>query len=86
MIKLLKDLLYGGRNEYLDIVRVLAFLGGLVFLVLVCLKFAGVGSFDEAAFGMGWATVLGATVAAIYARSHTDRVQRQDAAAARETP
>lgn len=79
--KLLKDLLYGGRNEYLDVVRLLALLGGLVFLVLTVIEFARVGVFDKLTFAGAWATLLGATVAAIYARSHTDRVQREDAAA-----
>lgn len=78
---LLKDLLYGGRNEYLDIVRLLALLGGLVFLVLTVIEFARTGVFDKLTFAGAWATLLGATVGAIYARSHTDRVQREDAAA-----
>ncbi|WEK00615.1 MAG: hypothetical protein P0Y59_02670 [Candidatus Sphingomonas phytovorans] len=78
--KLLKDLLYGGRNEYLDIVRLLALLGGLVFLSLTVVEFARTGVFDKLTFAGSWATLLGATVAAVWGRSHTDRLQRQDAA------
>jgi len=81
--KLLKDLLYGGRNEYLDVVRVLALLGGLVFLALAALEFTGLGAFDEVAFAGGWTAIIGATAAAIYARNRSDRKQRDaDAAAA----
>ncbi|WP_034157907.1 hypothetical protein [Sphingomonas sp. ERG5] len=78
MIKLLKDLLYGGRNEYLDIVRLLALLGGLTFLALEVCEFAGLGKFDEGAFGASWAAVMAATVGAIYARNRSDSQHRQD--------
>jgi hypothetical protein len=82
LAKLFKDLLYGGRNEYLDIVRLLALLGGLVFLALTVIEFARVGVFDKLTFAGAWATLLGATVAAVWGRSHTDRLQRQDIATA----
>lgn len=78
--KLLKDLLYGGRNEYLDIIRLLSLLGGLVFLVLTGVEFVRTGAFDKLTFAAAWATMLGATVGAIYARSRSDRVQREDLA------
>lgn len=74
-MKWLKDLLYGGRNEYLDVVRVLSFLGGLTFLGLTIARYVRTGEFDGVTFGVGWASVLGATVGAIYARNHSDRVQ-----------
>lgn len=77
-----KDLLYGGRNEYLDIVRLLALLGGLLFLVLTAIEFAHTGTFDKLTFAGAWATLLGATVAAIWGRSRNDSMQRADAAAA----
>ncbi|MFQ6299235.1 hypothetical protein, partial [Escherichia coli] len=72
-MKLFKDLLYGGRNEYLDIVRLLGLLGGLTFLGLKIAKYVRTGAFDETTFGLGWASVLGSTVAAIYARNRSDR-------------
>lgn len=75
-MKPLKDLLYGSGNQYLDIVRLLALLGGLTFLVLAVLEFAGVGTFDDVRFAAGWASVLGTTVAAIYARNRSDQVHR----------
>lgn len=80
-MKLLKDLLYGGRNEYLDIVRVLALLGGIVFLVLVVCEFAGLGQFDEVSFAGAWAGVLTASTGVVYARNRSDRLQREHAAA-----
>jgi hypothetical protein len=82
-VKLLKDLLYGGRNEYLDIVRLLGLVGGLTFIGLEIAKFVRTGVFDEVQFGLGWASVFGATVAGIYARNHSDQRERgTDAAGA----
>lgn len=78
MSKLLKDLLYGGRNEYLDLIRVLGGLGGLVFLVLEILEFAGVGKFEEWAFVSAWGALLASTAAAIWGRARIDRIQRED--------
>jgi hypothetical protein len=80
LAKLLKDLLYGGRNEYLDIVRLLCLLGGVTFLGLSIADYAKTGVFDGVKFGLGWASVLGATVTAIYARNHADRVQLETTA------
>lgn len=77
----IRDLLYGGRNEYLDIVRVLVLLGGLVFLILAILEFAGLGRFDEGTFAAAWSGMLAASTASIYARNRSDRVQREHAAA-----
>lgn len=85
-MKPLKDLLYGGRNEYLDVVRVLVLLGAATFLLLEVLKASGAVDFNGVAFAGSWATVLGASVAAIYARSHSDRRQRADDADAAVTP
>lgn len=78
MSNLLKDLLYGGRNEYLDIVRVLALLGGLTFLGLTIAKYCHTRTFEEMTFAGAWVMLLGGTVAAIYGRSRTDRLQRED--------
>jgi len=75
-VKALKDLLYGGRNEYLDIVRVLALLGGLTFLGLSIADYVRAGAFREMAFAGAWATMLGATTGAIYARNRSDRKLR----------
>lgn len=83
-MKLFKDLLYGGRNEYLDIVRLLGLLGGLTFLGLEIAKYVRTGAFDETTFGLGWASVLGSTVAAIYARNRSDREGRSADAGAAE--
>lgn len=77
---LFKDLLYGGRNEYLDVVRLLVLLGGLVFLGLTIAEFVRTATFDKLTFAAAWAALLGATVAAIYGRSRTDRLQREDVA------
>lgn len=74
-VKLFKDLLYGGRNEYLDVVRLLGLLGGLTFLGLTIAHYVQTRAFDGVTFGVGWASVLTATVGAIYARNHSDRVQ-----------
>ena len=79
MIKLLKDLLYGGRNEYLDLIRVLGTIGGLVFLGLTIAKFVQTGEFNEWTFAAAWVALLGGTAAAIYGRARIDRVQREDA-------
>ncbi|MES2987659.1 MAG: hypothetical protein V4808_07120 [Pseudomonadota bacterium] len=76
---LLKDLFYGGRNEYLDAVRLLAILGGLVFLGLVIARYRQTGEFDMLGFASAWVLLLGGTVAAIYGRSKTDSLQREDA-------
>lgn len=76
-MKPLKDLLYGGRNEYLDVIRVLVLLGGITFLVLEVLKSAGAVVLDEVAFAGAWATMLTASVGAIYARNRSDRRQRE---------
>lgn len=76
-MKPLKDLLYGGRNEYLDIVRVLALLGGLTFLGLSIADYVRSGAFREMAFAGAWATTLTASTGAIYARNRSDRKQRE---------
>ncbi len=76
-MKVIKDLLYGGRNEYLDVVRVLALLGGLTFLILGVLDFLRRGTFDAFAYSASWSTLLGATTGAIYARNRSDRRQRE---------
>jgi hypothetical protein len=76
-VKAFKDLLYGGRNEYLDVIRVLVLLGGVTFLVLEVLKSAGVVALHEVAFAGAWATMLTASVGAIYARNRSDRRQRE---------
>lgn len=78
MGKLLKDLLYGGRNEYLDIVRVLCLLGGLVFLTLTVLEFRRTGVFDKLTFVGAWVPLITGTAAAIWGRVKTDRLQRED--------
>lgn len=83
-MKALKDLLYGGRNEYLDIVRVLALLGGLTFLGLSIADYVRSGTFREMAFAGAWATMLTATTGAIYARNRSDRKQREAGDAATE--
>lgn len=80
-MKLLKDLLYGGRNEYLDIVRVLCLLGGLVFLTLTVIEFRRTGVFDKVTFTAAWVPLIAGTAAAIWGRAKTDRLQREDAAA-----
>lgn len=81
MSKLLKDLLYGGHNEYLDLIRVLGLLGGLLFLVLTVLEFAGVGQFDEWSFAAAWVALVGGTAGALWGRTRIDRMQREDAVA-----
>jgi hypothetical protein len=79
-VKALKDLLYGSRNEYLDIVRLLALLGGVTFIALSIADFAATRAFAPVAFAGAWATLLGATTAAIYARNRSDiRHQTGDA-------
>ncbi len=85
-MKLVKDLLYGGRNEYLDIIRVLALLGGIVFLTLTCVQFAKTGVFDMVTFAGAWASLLGATALAIYGRTRSDRIQREDVAMMPDVP
>lgn len=85
-MKLVKDLLYGGRNEYLDIIRVLALLGGIVFLALTSVQFAKTGVFDMVTFAGAWASLLGATALAIYGRTRSDRIQREDVALMPDVP
>lgn len=76
-MKLVKDLLYGGRNEYLDIVRVLGLLGGVTFLGIEIAKYVQTSTFDEMQFALAWASLFGSTVAGIYARNRSDRRQRE---------
>lgn len=76
-MKWLKDLLYGGRNEYLDIVRVLGLAGGFTFLGIEIAKYVRTGAFDEMQFALAWASLFGSIVAGIYARNHSDRSQRK---------
>lgn len=78
MSKLLKDLLYGGRNEYFDIVRLLGFLGGLVFLGLTIAKFIRTGEFNEWGFVVALVALVTGLAAAIYGRARIDRIQRED--------
>lgn len=79
MSKLLKDMLYGGRNEYLDLVRLLGFLGGLVFLGLTISKHVRTGEFSEWGFAAAFVALVTGIAAAIYGRARIDRIQREDA-------
>jgi len=76
-VKWFKDLLYGGRNEYLDIVRLLGLAGGLTFLGIEIAKYVRTGAFDEMQFALAWASLFGSIVAGIYARNYSDRRQRE---------
>lgn len=76
-MKWVKDLLYGGRNEYLDIVRLLGLVGGLTYVGLEIAKYVRTGVFDEVQFALGWTSVFGSIVAGVYARNHSDRRQRE---------
>lgn len=78
MSKLAKDLLYGGRNEYLDLVRLGGFLGLLVFLGLVIAKYWQTGEFSEWGFAGAFVSLIGGIAAAIWGRTRIDRIQRED--------
>lgn len=77
--KLLRDLLYGGRNEYLDLIRLLGGLGVIVFLVLTCIEFAHTLKFDKWSFAAAFVSILTGVAAAIWGRTRIDRIQREDA-------
>jgi hypothetical protein len=79
MRAVLKDLLYGGRNEYLDLIRVLGALGAITFLALSAAEFARRGAFDKWEFVAAWVALLGGTAGAIWGRTRIDRAQREDA-------
>ena len=73
--KLLRDLLYGGENEYLDIVRLSAAGGVLLFFGLSIAK-AFQGPIDLSDFAGNWVLLLPATAAAVGARQLSDRYGR----------
>ena len=65
---------------------VLALLGGVVFLTLTSVQFAKTGVFDMVTFAGAWASLLGATALAIYGRTRSDRIQREDVALMPDVP
>lgn len=64
-----KDLLYDGRNEHLDIARLSALLSVLGYIgVTVTVLVQGIWVFDPLQWGSGWAAICGGNAAWIFAR------------------
>lgn len=72
-MKLIKDVLYDGKNEHLDIARLSALLGVIGYAGLSTLHTVNGGIFDPLQWGSGWAALCGGNAAWIFARQRYEK-------------
>jgi hypothetical protein len=72
-MKIVKDVLYDGKNEHLDIARLSALLGVIGYAGLSAYHIAHGGIFDALQWGSGWAALCGGNAAWIFARQRYEK-------------